>query len=73
MEKVNTQWVRDEEKLKIDSNSRYSTFSSWNNIKFYGISRIRKPFKVSARVRQKTEDIFYDPEYKFPHLGPGSK
>ena len=22
MEKVNTQWVRDEEKLKIDSNSR---------------------------------------------------
>lgn len=52
MEKVNKQWVRDEEKLKIDSNSR-------------------KPFKVSGRVRQKSEDIFYDPEYKFPHIGPG--
>ena len=32
----------------------------------------RKPFVVTSRIRSKTEDIFFDPEYQFPGMGPGT-
>eukprot|EP01032_Pedospumella_encystans_P009879 gene9879-11593_t len=32
----------------------------------------RKPFVITSRIRSKTEDIFHDPEYKFPGMGPGT-
>jgi hypothetical protein len=32
----------------------------------------RKPFVVNSRIRAKTEDIFFDPEYRFPGMGPGT-
>ena len=32
----------------------------------------RKPFVIQSRLRAKTEDIFFDPEYKFPGMGPGT-
>jgi len=32
----------------------------------------RKPFVITSRVRSKTEDIFHDPEYRFPGMGPGT-
>lgn len=33
----------------------------------------KKPFKVSSRMRAKTEDIFFDPDYAYPRLGPGGQ
>lgn len=32
----------------------------------------RKPFVIQSRIRAKTEDIFHDPEYRFPGMGPGT-
>lgn len=32
----------------------------------------RKPFVTTSRIRSKTEDIFFDPEYRFPGMGPGT-
>jgi hypothetical protein len=32
----------------------------------------RKPFVIQSRIRSKTEDIFHDPEYRFPDMGPGT-
>lgn len=32
----------------------------------------RKPFVTTSRIRSKTEDIFHDPEYRFPGMGPGT-
>jgi hypothetical protein len=34
-------------------------------------SHSRKPFKISSRIRSKTEDVVFDPEYRFPDFGPG--
>jgi hypothetical protein len=31
----------------------------------------RRPFVVSSRIRSKFEDIFFDPTFQIPNLGPG--
>eukprot|EP01040_Poterioochromonas_malhamensis_P014602 gene14602-16181_t len=34
-------------------------------------SQSRRPFVVSSRIRSKFEDIFFDPSFRIPNLGPG--